>query len=149
MIFSKVIGFPWFSLHSFLLLPINWVWKSTMINWIFFLLCKKLNLEIYNDELDISCHAKIKISFSPESFLITSCHQRCSVKKNVLGNFMKFTGQSLFFDKAAALRPATLSKKRLRHRCFPMTFAKFLRTPFLQNTSRRLLLKDLSLLFSL
>ena len=26
--------------------------------------------------------------------------------------------------------PATLLKKRLRHRCFPVNFAKFLRTPF-------------------
>ena len=33
------------------------------------------------------------------------------------------------------MRPATLSKKRLSHRCFPVDFAKLLRTPFLQNTS--------------
>ena len=32
-------------------------------------------------------------------------------------------------------RPATLLKKRLWHRCFPVNSAKFLRTPFLQNTS--------------
>ena len=38
------------------------------------------------------------------------------------------------------LRPATLSKKRLWHRCFPVNFAKFLRTPFSQNSSVRLLL---------
>ena len=37
-------------------------------------------------------------------------------------------------------RPATLLKKRLWHRCFPVNFAKFLRTRFLQNTSGRLLL---------
>ena len=28
------------------------------------------------------------------------------------------------------MRPATLLKKRLWHRCFPVNFAKFLRTPF-------------------
>ena len=28
------------------------------------------------------------------------------------------------------LRPATLSKMRLWHRCFPVNFVKFLRTPF-------------------
>ena len=33
------------------------------------------------------------------------------------------------------LRPATLLKRILWHRCFLMNFAKFLRTPFLQNTS--------------
>ena len=37
-------------------------------------------------------------------------------------------------------RPATLLKKRLWRRCFPVNFVKFLRTPFLQNTSGRLLL---------
>ena len=31
-------------------------------------------------------------------------------------------------------------KKRLCHKCFPVNFAKFLRTPFLKNTSGRLLL---------
>ena len=55
-------------------------------------------------------------------------------QKSILRNFVKFTGkhlcQSLFFNKVAALRPATLLKKRLRHRCFPLNFVKFLRTPF-------------------
>ena len=37
-------------------------------------------------------------------------------------------------------RPATLSKKRLWYLCFPAIFAKFLRTPFLQNTSIRMFL---------
>ena len=38
------------------------------------------------------------------------------------------------------LKPATLLKKRLWHRCFAVNFVKFLRTPFLQNSSGRLLL---------
>ena len=65
-------------------------------------------------------------------------------KKALLRNSTKFTGkhvwQSLFFNKVAGLRPATLLKKRLWHRCFPVNFVKFLRTPFLRNTSRLLLL---------
>ena len=73
-----------------------------------------------------------------------SSHQRCSMKKGVVRNFAKFTGkhlcQSLLFNKVAGLRPATLLKKRLWHRCFSVNFAKFLTTPFLQNTSGRLLL---------
>ena len=40
-------------------------------------------------------------------------------------------------------RPATLLIKRLWHRCFPVNFAKFLRTCSLQNTSGRLLLNVL------
>ena len=43
--------------------------------------------------------------------------------------------QSLFYNKIAGLRPATLLKKRLWVRCFPTNFEKFLRTSFLQNNS--------------
>ena len=66
-----------------------------------------------------------------------SSHQRCSVKKGVLRNFAKFIGkhlhQCLFFNKVTGLRPATLLKKRLWYRCFPVDFATFLRTPFTEN----------------
>ena len=44
------------------------------------------------------------------------------------------------FNKAAGLRPETLSKRDYGTGCSPVNFAKFLRTPFLQNTSARLLL---------
>ena len=56
--------------------------------------------------------------------------------------------QSLFFNKVVGLRlatllknwlwhrwPATLLKERLWRRCFPVNFAKFLKTPYLKNTS--------------
>ena len=60
-------------------------------------------------------------------------------KKSVLGNSTKFTGkhlyQSLFFNKVAGLRPATLLKKRLWHRCFPLNFGKFSRAPFYRTHS--------------
>ena len=56
-------------------------------------------------------------------------------KKVVLKNFAKFAGKhlcrSLFFNKISGLRPATLLKTRVWHRCFLVNFAKFLRTPFL------------------
>ena len=76
------------------------------------------------------------------------CHfsaiQRCSIKIGVLRNFTKFTGkylcQRLFCNEVAGRRPATLLKKSLWRRCFLVNFAKFLRAPFLQNTSGRLLL---------
>ena len=44
--------------------------------------------------------------------------------------------------KGIQKRPATLLKKRLWRRCFPVNFVKFLKTPFLQDTSERLLLQD-------
>ena len=64
-----------------------------------------------------------------------SSYRKCSVRKGVLRNFAKFTvkhvRQSLFFNKVAGLRLATLLKKRLWDRCFPVNFAKFLTAPFL------------------
>ena len=65
-------------------------------------------------------------------------------KKDVLKNFAKSTGkrlcQSLFFNRVVGLRSATLLKKKLWHRCFPVNFAKFLRTPFVHKTSGQLLI---------
>ena len=45
-------------------------------------------------------------------------------KKGVVRNFAKFTGKPL------CLRPATLLKKRIWHRGFPVNFVEFLRTSF-------------------
>ena len=52
-------------------------------------------------------------------------HRRCSIIKNVLKNFVKFTGnlyQGLFFNKVAGFN--------LWHRCFPVDFTKFFWTAF-------------------
>ena len=73
-------------------------------------------------------HRKTPVS---ESFLIKL--QASTPPENIRKPmvFLRFQG---------VLRPATLFQKRLWHRCSPVNFAKFLRTPFLQNTSQRLLL---------
>ena len=59
-------------------------------------------------------------------------------RKDALRSFAKFTEkhlcQSLFFNKVAGLRPAILLKKSLWHGCFPVNFAKFLRTLFFYRT---------------
>ena len=66
-------------------------------------------------------------------------------KKGVHRNFAKFTGkhlcQSLYVNKVAGLRSANFSKKRLWHKCFPLNFTKFLRTPLLTEHLRWQLLK--------
>ena len=55
-------------------------------------------------------------------------------KKGALRKFAKFAGknlcQRLFFNKVAGPMSASLLKKGLWHRCFPVNFAKFLRTSF-------------------
>ena len=45
-----------------------------------------------------------------------------------------------FKNKVTGLSPATLLKKGLWQRCFPVNFAKILKILFKQNTSGRLLL---------
>ena len=61
-------------------------------------------------------------------------HRRWSVRRGVPGNFVKFAAkhlcQSLFYNKVAGLRSTALLKKRQWYRCFPVDFAKLLRTPF-------------------
>ena len=88
-------------------------------------LCVKLLLRTVN------CFSKNNII---DDWQVRSSHQRCFIKRGVIKNFAKFTGkhlcQSLFFKK-----------KGFWHRCFPIKFAKFLGTPFLHNTSGRLLLQ--------
>ena len=60
-------------------------------------------------------------------------------RKGVLRIFTKLTGkhlcQGLVFNKVTGPRLATLLKKKLWHRRFPMNFAKFLRTPFIYRTT--------------
>ena len=69
--------------------------------------------------------------------IIRSSRPEVFCEKGVLRNFAKFTG------KHAA--PATLLKKRLCHRCFPVNFVKFLRTPFFTEHIWWLLLNHLTL----
>ena len=76
---------------------------------------------------------------------VKSSRSQMLFKIGVLKNFPIFTGKhlcwSLFFNKVAGLRPRILLKKRLQHSCFPLNFAKFLRTPFYTEQPRWLLLE--------
>ena len=62
-------------------------------------------------------------------FLIDAVAQKCSVKKDVLRSFGKFTGKymrkSFFLNKVAGLRPTALFKKKLSYRFLPVNFIKF------------------------
>ena len=68
--------------------------------------------------------------------------RRCSVKKvflQILQNSQENTcARASFLIKLLA--PATLLRKKLWHRCFPVNSAKFVRTPFFIEHLRRLLL---------
>ena len=81
--------------------------------------------------------------------------QRCFVKKVFLvisQNSQENTcARVSFLIKLPAwgLRPATLLKKRVWYRCFPVNFVKFLRTPFLTEHLQWLLLNVFLFLFCL
>ena len=66
--------------------------------------------------------------------LFKSSHRRCSVKQGVLRNFAKFIGkhlcQSLFFNKVAGPRPATLFKKKTLSQLFSCEFCKISKNIF-------------------
>ena len=103
-----------------------------------FTLCNFLN-----ESFNISRPLRKTWTLYPPKF--RSSRQKVFRKKGVFRNFAKFIGkhlcQSLFFNKAAGLRAATLLKKRLWRKCFPVNFEEFLRKPFLTELLQRLLLK--------
>ena len=80
---------------------------------------------------------------SPASILEVA-KDRCSLNFAKSSEIHVYRG--LFFGKVLGFQAATLLKTRRIYRCFPLNFAKFFRAPFLQNTSRRLLLSASSIL---
>ena len=73
------------------------------------------------------------------SFLFTSIISEAVVrsfsgKKSVLKNFCKIHRKKFLPESLLSIKfqgPATLLRRRLRHRCFLVNVVKFLRTPFL------------------
>ena len=63
-----------------------------------------------------------------------SSHRWSSIKKVLLkimeNSLENSSARVSFLKNFAGLKPATLFKKRLWHSCFPVSFAKFLRTDF-------------------
>ena len=73
---------------------------------------------IHSFILNISWRLQLRTMFSSRS-----SRSQMFCKINILKNFAKFKGKHI--------KSATLLKKRLQHRCCPLNFAKFLRTPTL------------------
>ena len=81
-------------------------------------------------EATLSNIRKFQRKYQTQSPVISSSPSQVSLKIGVLKNFAYITGQhrccSLFLIKLIKF----FIKKRLQHKSFPVTFAKFLRTPF-------------------
>ena len=86
----------------------------------FFLCYKTFDLNTWRNELNLEKQTKIYTKF----------------KKGVLRHFAQFTGkhlcQSFFFNKLAALGPATLLKKETLAQVFPCEFYEISKTTFLE-----------------
>ena len=99
-----------------------------------------VNNEVTLHQSEILPRSEISNRFEFTSGLMQMCSHRSSglevfYKKHVLKNFEKFTGkhlwQNLSLNKIAGLTCFPVnSKEILWHRCFPVNFAKFIRTPF-------------------
>ena len=142
----------------------NWF---VIVHYLFMSLIKNLNcssvlipsifLNIFEETNTDSYSIAYSLPFTNSNFKFKLTTPRSSrpegfCKKAILRNLTKFTGkhlcQSLFFNKVAGLRPATLLKKRLWHRCFPVNFVKFLRAPFYTEHLRWLLLYSIKTEYS-
>ena len=70
--------------------------------------------------------------------IFTIKKQQPEVLLKFKSNFHKIHGKIplpvSLFNKVAKLGPANLLRNRLRHRCFPVNFDKFLRIPFWKAT---------------
>ena len=84
---------------------------------------KKVFLIIFQNPQKNTC-ARVSFLIKLQAWSIDVCSeavtQRCSVKKV----FLKVS-QNSQENSCASLRPATLFKRRLRHRCFPLNFQTF------------------------
>ena len=76
-----------------------------------------------------------RMQFYHEPPLEVFCRKWCSYK-----NFANFTGKGLCWSVILIKVVKNFVEKRLQHRCFPLKFAKFLRTPISKNIQERLLL---------
>ena len=85
----------------------------------------------YREDNINTCHTE-----NQSEWELDFCKQPPEVfcKKGVFTNFTKFTGKKPvpepLFNKVAGFIPATLLKKTLWHRCFPVNFMKFLKAFF-------------------
>ena len=131
--FGRTLGFILFS-YTFptkSLFPTNWL---VSVTWIV------LNLISYQHSGKCFLSGNSRNCFQKPQTLENNRSSRPEVvcKNGVIKHFLKFKGKhlchSLFFNKVAGLKPATLLKKRLSHRCFPEIFVKFLRTAFFYRT---------------
>ena len=115
-----------FFIQIFWRLSISAVFRIKFYSW--------YHVAVLNAELQKCLDKFVNYSIHENTINNRSSRSEVFCENGFLENITKFTGkylcQSLLFDKVAGLRSATLLKKILWHRCFPVNFVKFLRTIF-------------------
>ena len=112
--------------------------RATPIKWFWCLYCKLWMDSAHYFDVSINDFEQVNadwiVCLKFVKILLTSWNpSRTKVIKQKQppgGVLLKHLCQSLFFNKVAGIRPATLLKKRLRHSYFFVYFAKFLRTGY-------------------
>ena len=100
----------------------------------------------------LSKENKIEGKHKSASFSFFSCTNPCPeffCKKNLLKNFAKFTGKnmpgSLFFNKLADMKPATLLKKEALTQVFSSEVSEIFKNPYFKKHLQWLFLLLLTL----
>ena len=83
---------------------------------------------------ELTCAVFVTPQFIYMCILSEAVAQRCSVKKVFL-EISQNSQENTCARDSFLIEPATLLKKDLWYRYFPVNFAKFLRTPFFRETS--------------
>ena len=68
------------------------------------------------------------------------CGWRCSVKQGFLKKFRNIHRRTPVLESLFNKVACNFIKKRLQHKCFPVSIAKFFKTPILMNIYKQLLL---------
>ena len=92
-----------------------------------FHLCRNVEFSFCHKWKQSKCHSRVNVWILEHFYSNYKQPLKVFCKKGALRKFKKFR-QSTCARVSFLIRPATLLKKRLWHWCFPVNFAKFLRT---------------------
>ena len=116
----------------------NWRLMSLLLLWADFKHCPGISIDEF-EHVNAGWGISRSSSYTnvPQKSCSRSSRSQALFKNSVLKNFVNFTRKHLRWNLfLMKLKACNFIKKRLRRRCFPVKYAKFLRTPFfLQNTS--------------
>ena len=123
----------------------NWIYPAAhSLSWSFSQRLIVFVLPFWRNHLDYYW-PKERASLSQYVFEKLEAATGCVPQKKMFLKISEMSQENTCARVSKVSEPANLLKNRLWYRCFPGNFVKFLRTPFLQNNSGRLFLKNKTL----